>query len=73
MYCTVFTSWYYTTYIHAHFMEHKRAANNPPSDPENSIGQHYFGKNYLVAFALVYATHTKTFQSCWRQRFTFYI
>ena len=44
-------------------MEHKRAANNPPSDPENSIGQHYFGKNYLVAFALVYAMHTKTFQS----------
>ena len=40
-------------------MEHKRAANNTPSDPENSIGQHYFGKNHLVAFALVYAMHTK--------------
>ena len=27
--------------LHARFMEHRRAANNPPSDPENAIGQHY--------------------------------
>ena len=31
--------------LHARFMEHRLAANNPPSDPENAISQHYLTKH----------------------------
>ena len=27
--------------LHARLMEHRRAANNPKSDPDNAVGQHY--------------------------------
>ena len=43
--------------LHARFMEHRRAANNPPSDPENAIGQHYLtdhlGQQALLSYRLL--------------------
>ena len=38
-------------------MEHRRAANNPPSDPENAIGQHYLterlGQQAMLTYRLL--------------------
>ena len=43
--------------LHARFMEHRRAANNPPSDPENTIGQHYLtehlGQKAMLSYRLL--------------------
>ena len=43
--------------LRARFMEHRRAANNPPSDPENAIDQHYLtkhlGQKALLSYRLL--------------------
>ena len=43
--------------LHARFMEHRRAANNPSSDPENAIGQHYLtehlGQKAMLSYRLL--------------------
>ena len=31
--------------LHVRFMEHRRVAKNPLSDPENAIGQHFLTKH----------------------------
>ena len=48
--------------LHARFMEHRRAANNPPSDPENAIGQHYL-TDHLGQQALLYSYRLLDVQS----------
>ena len=40
--------------LHVRLMEHRKAANNPPSDPENAIGQHYLTEYIGQKAALSY-------------------
>ena len=40
--------------LHARMMEHRRAANNPPSDPDNAVGQHYLTEHCTQKAALKY-------------------
>ena len=43
--------------LHDGFMEHRRAANNPPSDPENAISQHqlteHLGQQVMLSYRLL--------------------